>query len=190
MYRKLIRNDIISHKNAFQCDVYCRGVSTQAGGRGSAWGYLPTGDVCPERGCCLRGGVSAQGGIYPPDSGIDTRPFVDTITENITFPPTMLRTVKMFLRETLMSKNNRRHFGWAVARSYLMCAACDHAPLTTWRCGPSRQFKFSGLSLADISKTLQVYSPLADLGGARPARAPPFAWHPSFWWYFGTYCIK
>ena len=27
-------------------------------------------------------------------------------------------------------------------------------------------------------------------GGARPARAPPFAWHPSFWWYFGTYCIK
>ena len=32
--------------------------------------------------------------------------------------------------------------------------------------------------------------PLADLGGARPARAPPFAWHPSFWWYFGTYCIK
>ena len=21
--------------------------------------------------------------------------------------------------------------------------------------------------------------PLADLGGARPARAPPFAWHPS-----------
>ena len=21
---------------------------------------------------------------------------------------------------------------------------------------------------------------LADLGGARPARAPPFAWHPSF----------
>ena len=26
-------------------------------------------------------------------------------------------------------------------------------------------------------------------GGARPARAPPFAWHPSFWWYFGTYCI-
>ena len=33
-------------------------------------------------------------------------------------------------------------------------------------------------------------STLADLGGARPARAPPFAWHPSFWWYFGTYCIK
>ena len=33
-------------------------------------------------------------------------------------------------------------------------------------------------------------SALADLGGARPARAPPFAWYPSFWWYFGTYCIK
>ena len=25
-----------------------------------------------------------------------------------------------------------------------------------------------------------TYNSLADLGGARPARAPPFAWHPSF----------
>ena len=25
-----------------------------------------------------------------------------------------------------------------------------------------------------------VMNTLADLGGVRPARAPPFAWHPSF----------
>ena len=34
--------------------------------------------------------------------------------------------------------------------------------------------------------------PLADLGGGggAPGARPPCAWHPSFWWYFGTYCIK
>ena len=36
---------------------------------------------------------------------------------------------------------------------------------------------------------LRLWLSLADLGGVRPVRAPPFAWHPSFWWYFGTYCI-